>query len=78
MNASIVSVLHISTHIVYTSWTKLKLHIWYIQQPGFMNFAQKCYNCLRNTYGTMPVSVSNATVTWYRVSATTATLRLMV
>jgi hypothetical protein len=28
-----------------------------------MNLAQKCCNCLRNTYGTMPLSVSIPTVT---------------
>ena len=44
MKASIASVLHISTHILYISWTKWKFLIWYIQQLGFMNLAQKYYN----------------------------------
>ena len=39
---------------------------------------QKCYNRLRKTYDTMSLSVSTATVTWHSVSATTATIKLMV
>ena len=31
-----------------------------------MNLARKCHKCLRNTYGTMPLSVSTPTVTWYK------------
>ena len=42
---------------------------------AFKRTRQKCYNCWHKT---MPVSVSSRIVTWCSVSATTATLQLIV
>ena len=39
---------------------------------------QKRYKLWHITYGTMPISVATAPVTWYSVSVTTATLKLIV
>jgi hypothetical protein len=72
MKASIVSVLHISTHIMYISCIKLQLLICYAKQAGFKNLALRCHSCLHKIYGTMPKSVATAPGTWYSVSATIA------
>ena len=77
MKASIASALHINTHSLYTSCNNLRLFNCYTQQPGFMDLAKKYRMCLRKTYGTMPISVSTATITWYSVSAKRATLKLI-